>query len=98
MDGDNQRELKRGDFITYFDPVVDAHCVINIQDWYKDTRDGKPVVKYVYYKALNLERKHLYYDGSRMAIVLDDYKTARLALDEEIAYYLEGLRKEGLTL
>ena len=95
---DSHNPVKRGSFVTYHDPVVKAPCVINIQDWYKDTRDGMPVTKYVYYKAYNLVTSHLYYDGSRLAIVLDDYPDARFSTDREIALYLEGLRKEGLTL
>lgn len=97
-------EIKRGDFVTYYDPVVKADCVVNVQDWYWGRSQYDPVEldtiykKWVYYKAFNLKTKHLYYDGSRMAIVFEDYPSARLSLPEEINQYMEALKKEGLTL
>jgi len=96
-------QFKRGDFVTYYDPVVKAECVINVQDWYWDTSlryESKEMKlkKWIYYKAFNLDRKHLYYDGSRMAIILEEYSTVRYSTPEEINQYMEALKKEGLTL
>ena len=100
IDG-NTIELKRGEFVTYYDPVVEADCLINVQDWYwaNDIHDeNKKVKKWVYYKAFNLSRKHLYHDGSRMVIVFEDYGSVRVSTPEEISQYLKALKEEGLTL
>lgn len=96
-------QFKRGDFITYYDPVVKADCVINVQDWYWDKSlkmedDMIMYKKWIYYKAFNLSRNHLYYDGSRMAIILEEYSPVKFSTPEEIDLYMKALKKEGLTL
>jgi len=96
-------QFKRGDFITYYEPVVKANVVINVQDWYwdKSLYDPGKVLSYkkwIYYKAYNLSNKFLYHDGSRLAIILEDYPDARYSKPDEISAYLEALKREGLTI
>lgn len=96
-------QFKRGDFITYYDPVVQADCVINVQDWYwaKSLKLEDNLLTYkrwIYYKALNLKRNHLYYDGSRLGIILEEYSPVKYSTPEEIDQYMKALKKEGLTL
>ena len=97
-------DYRRGDFITYYEPVVKAAVLVNVQDWYwyVNPKTKKKAKRYVYYKAFNVENKHLYYDGSRLVIDFDDYKPIgvghRLALPNEIKDYLDALKKENLTL
>lgn len=95
-------EIKRGDFVTYYEPVVKSSCVINVQDWHWDTSkilDGhQKYKKWIYYKAFNLSRKHMYHDGSRMAIILEEYTQVRLSTPGEIDLYMKALKEEGLTL
>lgn len=103
-------QFKRGDFVVYYEPVVKANVLINVQDFYwaesrilgTETITGKKVdIKYkrwVYYKAYNLERNHLYYDGSKLGIIFEEYPDVRYATHDEINRYMETLKKENLTL
>lgn len=94
--------LKRGDFVTYYEPVVKANVLINIQDYYLTSsrilNDNKKYKRWIYYKAFNLERNHLYYDGSKLGIIFEEYDGVRYATHDEINRYMETLKKENLTL
>lgn len=98
-------EFQRGDFVTYYEPVVQADVVINIQDFYM-TKDfyhnasEKDVYykRWVYYKAYDLKNGFLYHDGSKMGIIFEHYSGVRLATPKEIQEYMKALNREGLTL
>ena len=91
--------FRRGDFVTYYEPVVQAHVVINIQDFYRSASEKDVYYKrWVYYKAYNLKNGFLYHDGSKMGIIFDHYSGVRLAKPNEIQEYMKALKREGLTL
>lgn len=98
-------EFHRGDFVTYYEPVVQAHVVINIQDFYitEDFYQKASLIhvyykRWVYYKAYNLKNGFLYHDGSKMGIIFEHYSDVRLSNPNEIQEYKKALKREGLTL